>query len=121
MSWKPHDISGLEKQNQYGSGDLRMSCESLCSLLLLILVTYLCLSGSKKILAKHPKSLRIKNINYNVRERKMAEWRRNEHSLGPVPNPPGQTDISRFNSALSSQRKDTCTVCKPKINSKNIK
>lgn len=61
-----------------------MSCESLCSLFLLILVIYLCLFGFKKILVKYFKSLRIKNINYNVRERKMVEWRRNEYSLGFV-------------------------------------
>lgn len=53
------------------------------------------------------------NTNYNGRGRKMAEWRRNEHSLGPAPQILQElTGSYRFNSASSAQRKGKYPVLK---------
>lgn len=91
-------------------------------------VIYLCLSCSKKIFVQHSKKTvdeehkLQRSINYNGSGRKMAEWRRNEHSLGPAPNPPGLTGSYRFNSAFSAQRKVKSIVLKKiKISCKIIK
>lgn len=70
--WRGKTTTG-DVDNQYGSVGICTWSAMACAFYF-----YLCPSCSKKIFTQHFTSLWIKTVNYNVRGRKTAEWRRNE-------------------------------------------